>query len=188
MSLPVLSIVAFAVAIIISCVSQINVGFLSIAFAFIIGVLFGGMKAADVAAGFPTSLFLILVGVTLFFSQANVNGTLGSYVVADGTSFPVDPTALIEQAYAVDLDGIARFAVEFSIAMRILLKMAINTLHPFLQMDVFEMHRLREFVGIGERHDLAVTIEQVAFAVAFVDRAKEPAMAVKISELCMLIF
>src|SRR5204862_7178947 len=46
------------------------------AFAFIIGVGFGGMKATDVAAGFPTSLFLILVGVTLFFSQANVNGTL----------------------------------------------------------------------------------------------------------------
>ena len=49
MSLPVLSIVAFAIAIIISCVSQINVGFLSIAFAFIIGVFFGGMKVADVA-------------------------------------------------------------------------------------------------------------------------------------------
>ena len=76
MSLPVLSIVAFAVAIIVSCVSQINVGFLSIAFAFIIGVLGGGMKATDVASGFPTGLFLILVGVTLFFSQANVNGTL----------------------------------------------------------------------------------------------------------------
>jgi di/tricarboxylate transporter len=76
MSLPVLSILAFAVAIIVSCVSQINVGFLSIAFAFIIGVLFGDMRPADVAAGFPTSLFLILVGVTLFFSQANVNGTL----------------------------------------------------------------------------------------------------------------
>jgi len=76
MTLPVLSIVAFAIAIIVSCVSQINVGFLSIAFAFIVGVLFGGMKAADVAGGFPTSLFLILVGVTLFFSQASVNGTL----------------------------------------------------------------------------------------------------------------
>src|SRR5215467_4932553 len=76
MGLPVLSIVAFAIAIIVSCVSQINVGFLSIAFAFIIGVLFGGMRATDVAAGFPASLFLILVGVTLFFSQANVNGTL----------------------------------------------------------------------------------------------------------------
>src|SRR2546422_9804156 len=76
MNLAVLSVIAFAVAIIISCVSKINVGFICIAFAFIIGVGLGGMKAADVAAGFPTSLFLILVGVTLFFSQANVNGTL----------------------------------------------------------------------------------------------------------------
>jgi di/tricarboxylate transporter len=76
MSLPVLSIVAFAIAIIISCVSEINVGFLAIAFAFIIGVFFGGMRVAEVAAGFPTSLFLILVGVTLLFSQASVNGTL----------------------------------------------------------------------------------------------------------------
>src|SRR5216110_280951 len=76
MNLAVLSVIAFAVAIIISCVSEINVGFLSIAFAFIIGVGLGGMKATDVAAGFPVSLFLILVGVTLFFSQANVNGTL----------------------------------------------------------------------------------------------------------------
>src|SRR2546427_4981998 len=76
MNLAVLSVVAFVIAIIISCISEINVGFLSIAFAFIIGVGLGGMKAADVAAGFPVSLFLILVGVTLFFSQANVNGTL----------------------------------------------------------------------------------------------------------------
>src|SRR2546422_2912846 len=76
MNLAVLSVIAFAVAIIISCVSKINVGFICIAFAFIIGVGLGGMKATDVAAGFPTSLFLILVGVTLFFSQANVNGTL----------------------------------------------------------------------------------------------------------------
>src|SRR5438874_6528653 len=76
MSLPVLSVVAFAVAIIVSCVSEINVGVLGIAFGFIIGVFFGGMKVADVAAGFPTNLFLILVGVTLRFSLASVNGTL----------------------------------------------------------------------------------------------------------------
>jgi Na+/H+ antiporter NhaD/arsenite permease-like protein len=76
MSLPVLSIIAFAIAIIVSCVSEINVGFLSIAFAFIIGVWFGGMKVPEVVAGFPISLFMILTGVTLLFSQANVNGTL----------------------------------------------------------------------------------------------------------------
>jgi Na+/H+ antiporter NhaD/arsenite permease-like protein len=34
------------------------------------------MRVADVASGFPTSLFLILVGVTLLFSLASVNGTL----------------------------------------------------------------------------------------------------------------
>jgi di/tricarboxylate transporter len=76
MSLPVLSVAAFAVAIIISCVSEINVGILALAFAFIIGVFFGEMRVAEVAAGFPTPLFLILVGVTLLFSLANVNGTL----------------------------------------------------------------------------------------------------------------
>jgi Na+/H+ antiporter NhaD/arsenite permease-like protein len=76
MDLPILSIAAFAIAIIVSCVSQINVGFLAIAFAFIVGVGFGGMRVAEVTDGFPRSLFLILVAVTLFFSQASVNGTL----------------------------------------------------------------------------------------------------------------
>src|SRR3990172_7649553 len=76
MNLPLLSVLAFATAILISCISRINVGFLSIAFAFIIGVLVGGMSVSELIAGFPRSLFLTLLGVTLFFSQANVNGTL----------------------------------------------------------------------------------------------------------------
>jgi Na+/H+ antiporter NhaD/arsenite permease-like protein len=76
MSLPVLSILAFAVAIVISCVSEINVGILAVAFAFAVGVGFGDMTAGQVTAGFPSNLFLILVGVTLFFTLANVNGTL----------------------------------------------------------------------------------------------------------------
>src|SRR4029078_9015355 len=42
----------------------------------IVRVFFACVRASDVAAGFPTTLFLILVPVTLFFSQANVNGTL----------------------------------------------------------------------------------------------------------------
>jgi di/tricarboxylate transporter len=75
-NLALLSLVALLIAIVISCVSRINVGLLSIAFALIIGVLFGGMKVQAVMAGFPTSLFLTLVGITLLFSQAKVNGTL----------------------------------------------------------------------------------------------------------------
>lgn len=76
MNLAVASIVAFAAAILISCISRINVGFLSVALAFIVGVLFGGMSVAELMAGFPGSLFLTLTGVTLLFSQASVNGTL----------------------------------------------------------------------------------------------------------------
>ena len=76
MSLPVLSIIALVLAILISCVSRFNVGLLAIAFAFLVGVVFGRMSVAEVMAGFPSSLFLTLIGVMFFFSQATVNGTL----------------------------------------------------------------------------------------------------------------
>ena len=76
MSVALLSIIAFAFAILLSCFTPINVGLISIAFAFLVGVLFGGMKVTEVASGFPSSLFLVLVGVTLLFAQAKVNGTL----------------------------------------------------------------------------------------------------------------
>ena len=75
-NIAVLSIVAFAVAILLSCFTPINVGLISIAFAFLVGVVFGGMKVSEIASGFPSSLFLVLLGVTLLFSQANVNRTL----------------------------------------------------------------------------------------------------------------
>ena len=76
MNIPAISLTALFVAILVSCVSRLNVGFLSFAFAFVIGLAFAGMRVADVAAGFPVSLFLTLVAVTLLFAQARVNGTL----------------------------------------------------------------------------------------------------------------
>ncbi|HUR19779.1 MAG TPA: SLC13 family permease [Vicinamibacterales bacterium] len=72
----VLSLIALLVAIVLSCTSRINVGVLSIAFAWLIGVYRAGMKADAVAAGFPASLFVTLAGVTLLFGLAHVNGTL----------------------------------------------------------------------------------------------------------------
>ncbi len=76
MSLPALSLAALFVVIVVSCFSRLNVGVLSVAMAWIVGVYFGGMKAEAVAVGFPASLFLTLAGVTLLFSQAQENGTL----------------------------------------------------------------------------------------------------------------
>jgi di/tricarboxylate transporter len=80
----VLSLIALLVAIVLSCTSRINVGVLSIAFAWLIGVYHAGMKADAVAAGFPAPLFVTLAGVTLLFGLAHVNGmleTLARYAV-----------------------------------------------------------------------------------------------------------
>ncbi len=76
MKLPLISLLALLIAILISCFTRLNAGLLSIAFAFIIGLLPGGVKLPEIIAGFPTSMFLTLVGITLLFSQARVNGTL----------------------------------------------------------------------------------------------------------------
>jgi di/tricarboxylate transporter len=76
MNLPVISLLALAVAVTLSCTTKINVGILGMVFAWIIGVYLAGRPFNEVAAGFPTGLFLTLVGVTLLFTQAKVNGTL----------------------------------------------------------------------------------------------------------------
>jgi len=76
MSLAWISLAALALAVILSCTTTINVGVLSLALAFLVGVLLNGMTVDAVLAGFPVSLLITLVGVTLLFSIADCNGTL----------------------------------------------------------------------------------------------------------------
>ena len=76
MSLAVMSLCALAVAVLLSFTARINVGVLSIVFAWVIGVYLGGVPIGEVFAGFPADIFLILTGVTLLFTQAQMNGTL----------------------------------------------------------------------------------------------------------------
>ena len=76
MSLAALSLAALVVALLASCVLSLNVGILAIALAWLVGVYAGGMRPEEVMAGFPAALFLTLAGVTLLFTQAQVNGTL----------------------------------------------------------------------------------------------------------------
>jgi di/tricarboxylate transporter len=71
-----LSLLALLVAIVVSCVSRANVGVLAMAFAWLIGTYSAGWRADQVMAGFPVSLFLTLVGVTLLFALAEANHTL----------------------------------------------------------------------------------------------------------------
>ena len=76
MNLGALSLIALALAVTLSCFTQLNVGLLSIILAWVIGVYVGGMPVKEVAAGFPIDIFLTLTGITMLFSMARVNGTL----------------------------------------------------------------------------------------------------------------
>jgi di/tricarboxylate transporter len=76
MNLATISVCALALAVLVSCVSRLNVGVLSLALAWIVGVYIGGMPVNTVMSGFPSQLFLTLTGVTLLFALAQVNGTL----------------------------------------------------------------------------------------------------------------
>jgi di/tricarboxylate transporter len=77
MNLALISVSALTLAVLISCVSRLNVGVLSVALAWIVGVYIGGLPVNTVMAGFPSQLFLTLAGVTLLFAMAQSNGTLG---------------------------------------------------------------------------------------------------------------
>ncbi len=87
LSLAWLSLAALIVVIVLSCTTAVNPGFLSLALAWVIGIYvapaFGQrFTIGQVLAGFPTDLFITLVGVTLLFTLARGNGTLDRVVRA----------------------------------------------------------------------------------------------------------
>jgi di/tricarboxylate transporter len=77
MNLAWISLVALLIAITLSMLTSVNVGVVSLAFAWIVGVYLGGMPLNTVIGTFPVQLFLTLIGVTLLFGMAGINGTLG---------------------------------------------------------------------------------------------------------------
>ena len=79
MSLAWISVGALLLAVILSCITTINIGVLALAMAFIVGVFIGDMSPDAAIAGFPTDLMFTLVSVTLLFSIANCNGTLARF-------------------------------------------------------------------------------------------------------------
>jgi Na+/H+ antiporter NhaD/arsenite permease-like protein len=71
-----ISLAALMTAVTLSMFTKMNVGIVSLALAWIVGVYLGGLPLNTVIGAFPISLFLTLVGVTLLFGMAHVNGTL----------------------------------------------------------------------------------------------------------------
>jgi len=76
MSVPVISLIALLLAILISVVfSSLNIGAVALAAALVVG-WFGGLKTEAILKGYPTSLLILLAGTTYLFSIAATNGTL----------------------------------------------------------------------------------------------------------------
>jgi Na+/H+ antiporter NhaD/arsenite permease-like protein len=71
-----ISLAALLIAVTLSMVTKVNVGVVSLAFAWIVGVHLGGLPLNTVIGAFPVQLFVTLAGVTLLFGMAHVNGTL----------------------------------------------------------------------------------------------------------------
>src|SRR5262245_51883807 len=81
MDLAWISLAALLLVMVVSCTSTVNAALLSIALAWILGIYIAAafgqpLEMKQLVAGFPTDLCLTLIGVTLLFSQAHVNGTL----------------------------------------------------------------------------------------------------------------
>ncbi len=70
-----MSLSAIAIAVGVGFTLKVNTGLVSIAFAFVLSLIFD-ISASEVVTGWPTSLFLTLLGMTLLFTIASMNGTL----------------------------------------------------------------------------------------------------------------
>ena len=72
----VLSLIALLLVVAASLTSRLNVGVLAIALATPVAIVGAGWKPDQIMATFPSSLFLTLTGVTLFFGVLQANGTM----------------------------------------------------------------------------------------------------------------
>ena len=73
------SLIILVITIVIGFVKKINMGVLALGFSFILGYL-GKISASSIIKGFNSSLFLMLVGVSIQFGIAQHNGTLNLIV------------------------------------------------------------------------------------------------------------
>ena len=75
--LALISLIALAVAVILTIWKDTNVGTMALGFALVVGYYFGGYQVKEmISKGFPADLFLTLAGAGYLFGVAQVNGTL----------------------------------------------------------------------------------------------------------------
>ena len=71
-----ISILVLGLIFMIATLLPVNIGVLAFAGAFLVGTLVADQSTDDIIAGFPSDLFLTLVGITYLFAVAQNNGTV----------------------------------------------------------------------------------------------------------------
>lgn len=136
MKLEMITLIVLVACLAVSAVSRVNVGVLAMTLAAGVGYFLAGMDAQAALKGFPLDLFILLLGVTLFFSFARANGTLDK-VAHLAVHLANDRKALVPIVFfllaflfaAVGPGNIGSVALLAPLAMGIAHKMGIN---PFL--------------------------------------------------------
>ncbi|MET0233062.1 MAG: hypothetical protein ABW224_00340 [Kibdelosporangium sp.] len=76
MSVELVSILVLVAVFVLGTTLSINMGVLAFVAAFAVGTIVTGKSTDDIVGGFPSNLFVILVGVTYLFAIAKSNGTV----------------------------------------------------------------------------------------------------------------
>lgn len=132
----IISLSALLLAIFIGIIRpKVNIGVVSIVFALIIGILILDIKEKEVTALFPSHLFLMLVGITLFFGIASTNGSLAkltdsliSKVGGNTKLLPISIFVLTFVLSAIGPGNIAATLLIAPIAMQLSAKSKISPL------------------------------------------------------------
>lgn len=94
MSPELISILALVAIFVIASALPISLGILAFAMAYLVGSTVGGLTPDDIFGGFPSQLFVLLVGVTYLFAIAQANGTV-EWIIQRGVRLVRGRIALI---------------------------------------------------------------------------------------------
>ena len=113
--LSIIIIAAIAVSVYLGFKTKINTGLFCITFAYVIGCLFMGLKPKTLISYWPTNTMFVIIGVSLFYNVAAVNGTLEKIsrsLLYSCRKFPgLLPYALFFVAVVLSVMGAAYFTV-----------------------------------------------------------------------------
>ncbi|MFD1860818.1 hypothetical protein EHW97_12125 [Aeromicrobium camelliae] len=136
MSHELIALAVLAIVFLVATIRGVNMGALALVASFIVGLAVYDATTDDVLAGFPSDLFVILVGVTYLFALAKNNGTVDwivhAAVRAVGGRVALVPWAMFAVCAAVTAIGAvspAAVAIVAPVAMGFALRYQI---HPVL--------------------------------------------------------